>query len=234
MVPAPRAPGRARRRGHRGAVAVEAALVTPIIITMVLGIMEFSLILRDYVAVSSSVRVGARIASANPASGPGTACLPTPCTPANAPNFAAMAANAIQQAGSTMPQSSIDYIMVYQANQSGYPAPAGTSNAAIVTNTATTPPSTTSTTPCSPFANCVAYRWVDASNAFVYASGSWASASVDACPTTGYSVGVWMHATHKNLTSFFGSTKGLSDRTVMKFEPLPTMSCNPAAPQPHP
>jgi Flp pilus assembly protein TadG len=228
-----RARGR-NRREQRGAVAVEAALVTSLlVIPLVLGIIEFSLILRDYVAVSSVVRVGARIASANPGSGPGGVCDTTTVTPVGTPKFAACAANAIQQAGTAMPQDSIDYIMVYQANKNGYPAPTGTAATAIQTNTASTAPSPTSTTPCTPFANCVAYRWLDASNSFAYSSGTWASATVDACPTSAYNVGVWMHATHQNVTSFFGRTKGMSDKTVMKFEPLSTTSCNAAAPSPH-
>jgi hypothetical protein len=126
-----------------------------------------------------------------------------------------------------MPKDQIDYIMVYQANSKGFPAPAGTASTAIPSNTATTRPPDTGTTPCAAFANCVAYRWVDSQDAFRYTSGSWTSTSIDACPTTAYNVGVWMHATHKNITSFFGSTRGLSDHTVMKFEPLSTGQCGP-------
>lgn len=225
---------RSSRQGSRGAVAVEAALVTVPVITLLLGIIEFSFIFRDDLAVASVVRVGARIASANANAGPGSAtCTPAPCTPPSTPAFAALAANAIQQAGTAMPKDAVDYIMVYQANSKGFPAPASTPTGSIPTNAAVVGPSPTSTTPCSGFANCVAYRWVDATDAFTYASGTWSSASVDACPTSGYNVGVWMHATHRNVTGFFGSTKGLSDKTVMKFEPLPATSCNPSAPQPH-
>lgn len=236
---------RKARNGERGAVAVEAALVTPIMIAFLLGIIEFAFIMRDFTAVSSVVRVGARIASANPGAGPGSladGCEVTPCTPGNAPAFAAMGANAIQAAGRAMPQDQIDYIVVYQSNAKGYPAPSGTTSSSIPANTATTAPPTVgssgcttkaSCTPCTAFANCVAYRWVNASNAFKYSSGSWASASVDACPSTAYNVGVWMRATHQNITSFFGSTKVLGDHTVMKFEPLPTTSCNPSATSPH-
>jgi hypothetical protein len=36
-----------------------------------------------------------------------------------------------------------------------------------------------------------------------------------------------MHATHKNITSLFGSARGLSDHTVMRFEPLSTATCQP-------
>jgi len=50
----------------RGAVAVEAALVTPLILLLIFGMIEFTMVLRDQVAVSSSVRAGARTASAEP------------------------------------------------------------------------------------------------------------------------------------------------------------------------
>lgn len=224
----------ARFRGERGAVAVEAALVTPILVMLVLGIVEFSLLLRDYVAVSSSVRVGARIASANPGLGPAT-CTPAPCTPPTAPAFAQVAANAIQRAGTAMPKDSIDYIIVYQANKNGYPAPTGTATTNIPSNTATALPAAGTTSPCASFANCTAYKWVDASDSFAYAApGSWSSASVDACPTTAYGLGVYMHATHRNITSFFGGTFGISDRTVMNFEPLSPTMCNPSSTSPHP
>lgn len=224
---------RTRGRGQRGAVAVEAALVVPVLLLLVFGIIEFSLIFRDYVAVSSSVRVGARIASANAGSGPGGVCNNTTTTPSTTPKFAACAATAIQRAGSAMPQDSIDYIMVYQANAKGYPAPVGTATASIQANTSTTMPASTSTTPCVAYANCVAYKWVDASDSFTYSSGSWLSASVDACPASAYGVGVFMRATHSNLTGYFGAKKSMSDRTVMTFEPLSTATCNSAAPNPH-
>ncbi len=42
---------RRRCRGERGAVAVEAALVTPVVLLMVFGMIEFSFALRDHVAV---------------------------------------------------------------------------------------------------------------------------------------------------------------------------------------
>ena len=51
---------RPRGRGERGAVAVEAALVTPILFLLVLGIIEMSLYMRDTISVTSSVRTGGR------------------------------------------------------------------------------------------------------------------------------------------------------------------------------
>jgi len=224
MIPAlRRGRGSRRRRGERGAVALEAALVTPILIALVLGIMEFSFIMRDYVSVSSAVRVGARIASANPGAGQ----CSTHCTPTTTPYLAQMAADAIQRAGTAMPKDSIDYIFVYQANRAGYPAPGGTASASVPANTSTTMPSTI--TGCAGMTNCVAYRWLDSSDRFAYQSGTWDTSSVNACPSGAYDLGVYMHVTHRNLTGFYGRTLGMSDRTVMKFEPLTTATCLPAS-----
>jgi TadE-like protein len=61
--------GRRRSRSpgvDSGAVAVEAALITPLLLFLVLGIIEFTMLLKDDVAVAASVRAGARTASAEP------------------------------------------------------------------------------------------------------------------------------------------------------------------------
>lgn len=39
-------------------MAVEAALVLPLIILLIFGMIEFSLMLRDYVAITSATRTG--------------------------------------------------------------------------------------------------------------------------------------------------------------------------------
>jgi Flp pilus assembly protein TadG len=217
---------RARERAQRGAVAVEAALVTVfILVPLLFGIIEFTFILRDYLSVSSSVRVGVRLASANPSAGQ---CL-TNCSPAGSPYLGQLAANAIQQAGTSMPKSSIDYIFVYQANKYGYPAPGGTLGPNIPANTSKTMPSTLAG--CASVANCVAYKWSDSTSSFSYNNGSWDTKTVNACASTAYSVGVYMHVTHTNITGLFGRTIGLADRTVMKFEPLASGVCLPNAHQ---
>jgi hypothetical protein len=211
-----------RRRGERGAVAVEAALVTPVILILVFGIIEFSFALRDYVAVSSAVRVGARIGSANAGAGPGDCPsagpdLPSPpvCTPATAPKFAQQAADAIQRAGSAMPKDQIDYIYVFKANDKGYPGADGV----------TTMPA--SPAACAAVGNCVVYRWRAATDKFRYDTGTWTSSQVDACVTTGHAIGVYLKTTHKFMTGFFGQTIVLADHAVMKFEPLGTATCAP-------
>lgn len=51
-------------RRHRGVAILEAAFITPVFLVMVLGIVEIGLAMNDYLAVASSVRSGARLASA--------------------------------------------------------------------------------------------------------------------------------------------------------------------------
>ena len=222
-----RAPGvrRASRRRQRGAVAVEAALVTPLVLMLLIGIVEFSFALRDYVSVSSAVRTGVRIATTNSAlvTGNGT-CegagpdlpVPPPCSPANTPAFAQLAAQAIQQTGTAMPKDAIDYIFVYKANDKGYPG----------ANGSTTMPS--SVAACAASATpCVAYVWQDSRDKFRYAGGSWTANTINACPATADSVGVYMHATHKFVSRLFGASIALGDRAVMRFEPLSSTICQP-------
>ena len=199
-----------------GAAAVEFALVAMLLITLVFGIIEFSLLLRDYVSVGSAVRQGARIASAEAGAGPAT-CLtypsgvtPPPCSPTTAPKLAQDAADAIQVEGSAMPKGNIDEIWVYKADTSGFPGTA----------------TDMATASCS--ANCVRYTWIAANNRFQYAGGTWNSASINACvgtATPADSVGVIMKATHHYIIGMFGTSTAIADRAVMLFEPLPQDTC---------
>src|SRR3954447_8631848 len=145
------------RAGERGAVAVEAAIVTPLLMVLLLGIVEMSLLMRDVVSTNSSVRTGARVASSSAGAGPGTcqaSANPPPCTPTSAPAVAQVAADAIARAGSAMPKDSIQSLIVYSANSQGFPLPAG--------NTSMT---------CS--SKCVVYVWDAPLGKFRYSSGSW-------------------------------------------------------------
>lgn len=191
--------------------------MTPVLLMMLFGIIEMALLMRDVVSVTSAVRVGARIGSASPGAGPGV-CLasanPPPCTPAAAPAFAQAAADAIQHAGSAMPSDSIESIIVYDANAAGYPLPEG--NHTLVCGQ-----------------NCVTYVWDTGLNRFRYAGGSWASTSVNACVNAAAedSLGVAMKARHGFVTGFFGHDYEISERAVMRFEPLPSEQCLPGTHQ---
>src|SRR4051794_25678499 len=207
------------RAGERGAVAVEAAIVTPLLMVLLLGIVEMSLLMRDVVSTNSSVRTGARVAAAAAGAGPGTcqaSANPPPCTPANAPAVAQVAADAIARAGSAMPKDSIQWLLVYSANPQGYPLPAG--NQSLTCST-----------------KCVKYVWDSGLNKFRYARGSWSSASINAClnDPARESVGVVLQARHSWITGFFGTGVTLQERSVTQFEPLPNESCKPGTVNPH-
>jgi hypothetical protein len=205
---------------------------------ILVGILEFSMLFRDYLSVSSSVRVGTRVAASGANSGQAICPSPLPtdvtgCTGANTPQLAVSAANAIQMAGSAMSQDMIDEIWIYRSNTSGFAA-----NSYYVSST--TPNTATGATTqdamiaagCT--SACVKYRWSDANNRFQYAGGTWDSTKINACikDSRGQgpdAVGVYMKASHPMLTNMFGSTITLQDRSVMVFEPLPSGACAPLA-----
>ncbi len=205
-------------RPEHGAVAVEAALVLPLLCVLVFGMVEFAFVMKDYASVSSMTRTGARIASVGADHGPGTCETGTtapPCTGASSPALAQEAADAIQRSGAVANPTLVDYVLIYKANSDGYPGAAG---------------NTTMPTDCSATANCVKFTWRDSLKQFRYTSGSWDSTTISACfPGSATKpmdrVGVYLSATHPMITGFFGTGLGLSDRTVMDFEPLATQSC---------
>jgi Flp pilus assembly protein TadG len=217
MKPGLLARGRVRRREQRGAVAVEAALVTPFLVLLVLGIIEFSMVMRDYVAVTSASRSGARIASANGGAGP-QVCdageTGTECANTSAPELAKLAANAIQTQGSALNKDQINYLLVYKANAKGYPGTLSGWGSSPLTD-------------CKNAGSCVAYTWVKASDKFKYASvnGGWTSSTINACVSNSDSVGVYVNSTHPYITGMFGTSITISDRTVMRFEPLTAETC---------
>jgi hypothetical protein len=190
---------------------MEAALVTPVLLILIFGIIEMAFLMRDDVALTSAVRNGGRTASANAGAGPGGVneggdCV-APCSPTNAPMFAQLAANAIQRAGTALPKDSIKELWIYKANDKGYPGATG--------NTTMT---------CA--SSCVKYRWVPSKDQFRYSSGSWPSSSVNACANNSPdSVGIYMKAQHDFLTGFFSDNVMIEDHAVFAFEPLPTLTC---------
>ncbi len=206
-----------RQRDDRGAAAVEFALVVPILVILLLGIIEMSFLMRDYVSMSSSVRAGARTASAAADAGPGTceaSTNPPPCSPASVPAFAQAAADTIQRAGTAMPREDIDWLMVYEAGTNGFPV--GQSSLRCTSN-------------------CVIYVWDSSLDKFRYSSGSWASASVNACvnDASRHTVGIGLQANHTWLTGMFGNGMAMQERTVMQFEPLESDRCKPGTPNAH-
>jgi hypothetical protein len=109
---------RARRRplflrrvtwDDRGVAAVEAAIITPILLLLVFGIIEFGLVFKDQLAITSAVRAGARIASAEP----------------RIATFADDAAAQVAQEASAVDMKDVKELWIYRADGSGHPQGAG-------------------------------------------------------------------------------------------------------------
>ena len=176
------------------------------LLVVLLGIVELPMLVRDYVAVTSASRTGARVAASEPA------CVDTPLAACPAPDpapFGQLAANAVTRNGSALPADSIRYILVYKANADGYPGALSSM------------PSS-----CAGVTDCLSYTWNATSGSFVRSGGSWSRATVNACfPSNVDSVGVQVVADHEFLSGLLGTSMTMSDRTVMSFEPFRINSC---------
>jgi hypothetical protein len=89
--------------------AVEAAIITPVLMLLVFGIIEFGLAFKDQLAVTSAVRAGARIASAEP----------------RFAGFATDAAGQVAREGGALNLTAVQELWVYRADSSGHPVGAG-------------------------------------------------------------------------------------------------------------
>jgi hypothetical protein len=199
---------RLRFRREDGAVATEAVLVIPILVILAFGIIELALLLRDYVAVTSLARSGARVASAEPRFGTTTSPWGHDGVGTRS-SFAQDAADALERASNTIDPGLIDDVWVYRATAAGFPF------------------GTTSFASCPP-QWCVRYTWEPPTLAtpgrFTWRSGTWDPRTINAClgdVANGQSVGVFVRARHDWLLGVFpgGSTR-VGESTVMRFEPL--------------
>jgi hypothetical protein len=211
--------------------------VLPVLLLLVIGMLEFSLLMRDWLGLSSSVRVGARIAATGAGAGEVTDCTDKPASCVTGiPNLVEATAIAITQAGTAMPKNSIDELWVYQANNSGFPTNTTPTSANGWNNNGDGATTEAAALAAGCHESCIRYIWSDAFGRFVfpqpptYAAGSgghWNAKLINACinDVKGQSVGVYMKATHPLVTKLFGASFGLKDRSVMKFEPLPPKDC---------
>jgi Flp pilus assembly protein TadG len=188
--------GQGRRAdGHRerGAVLVEAAVIFPVLIFIVLGICEYGLAYRNSLTVSSATRAGARTASALARNG----------------TFDTDTVDAVSAALTALPKGRWQEIWVYDAQ-----TPAAINPGMPDSGNFTT------CTKCvrfrwDPAANSGNGDWVAD-------GGTWDPLSQNACAGTADYVGVYVKAEHKYVTKLFGSSRTLEDHTVMRFEPLPS------------
>jgi hypothetical protein len=174
---------------HRetGAVAVEAAIVLPLLVAVLLGLVETAMLLRGSIGLSSAVRSAARTASAEP----------------RQESFATDAMAALARAGTGVALTQISEVWVYRANKDGYPGPDGGGGFAAGCSTA-----------------CLKFRFDPTLGRFIANGGNWPASSIDACMVTAQSVGVRVLARHVPMTAGLIGERTLSQRTVMRFEPV--------------
>jgi len=93
------------RQDERGAAAVELALVLPVLLLILFGIIEYSLMFKDSLTMASTSRAGARMASAAPRS----------------PTMAEDTISSVLSSLEALPDGAIEEVWIYQADADGEP-----------------------------------------------------------------------------------------------------------------
>ncbi len=98
---------RLKGRSERGAVALETALIVPILLMLVLGIAEYGFAFQDKLLVSNAVQTAARVGSAL----------------GNNPDVDLYVLNAVNQGVSGLPggPNGVERVEIFEANSSGNP-----------------------------------------------------------------------------------------------------------------
>ena len=171
--------------GERGAAAVEAAIIFPLLIMLFFGTLEFGLLFRNSHSISKASRSGARVASVLPRDD----------------IYHLAARDAVTAALGGVPDGSIDLLIVFKANDNQG-------------NLLDLEPTT-----CS---ECYKFTWSESSGSWNDPTGGWPASDQEACgglTDTDY-VGVYVEGHYDWATGLFGSTRKLSETTVMRLEPL--------------
>lgn len=204
MVETARVGSRAARRRRdneleRGAVLIEAAIVMPLILLIVFGILEFGLAFRNTLSVSESTRAGARVAVAQP----------------RVDGYEANAAAAVSGslATSGIPADQIEELVIYKADpETGRthlnqdPKDCTVSCWRFTWNEGS-----------SEFQPVGGYSWPAASQS--------ACGAID---KTDY-LGVYVRARYDFITGILPGSLTITEHSVMRLEPLPLSdTCEPA------
>jgi hypothetical protein len=81
---------------------VEAAIVTPVVVAMLFGIIEFGMLFKDYLATQAMLRAGVRVASASPRTA----------------SFAQDTADKVQETASALNPAAVEELWVYKPTSS--------------------------------------------------------------------------------------------------------------------
>lgn len=182
---------------------VEAALILPVIVLLILGIMEFGLLFTSYSTTTAASRSGARLA-ATAYSQAGTS---TTAQDSAAVQIAAATAADLEVLNNAEPLG----MVIYKVNTSSTDgAPIGGFPGPNMTGGCTS--------------SCIKFSYDASTQTFTKTSGSWTNA--DACGTVVDSIGVYVQARHTYISGILGSTRDVDGHTVMRLEPLPADQCS--------
>lgn len=225
---------RARARSNRGVAIVEAAFVTPVFFALILGIFEAGLYMNDYLAISNSVRAGARSASAGGAN-------------SQSDMFTVID---VANESSALGRDQIQYLVIYKATGPGAgPTDVGGPSGGCLSGQAVS--GVCNVYYPADFEKAIEQAKEESLQAAAIAAGQnrtldqskiWfgclttgihANQSPDRywCPGTRLDarsdnnragpdyVGVWMKVNHKWVTHMFGSQATMTDQSVIQIEP---------------
>ena len=186
---------RQRAREQKGIAILEAAFITPVFFMLVLGVIELGLCLSDYLALSSAVRGGARVASAS----------------GNDVYADWGILNAVEKEGEGLDPDQIQLIVIYKPTTFGE-LPSATCQAgtgvAGVCNVYTYSDFSRPKTDFGCQTNLNLDRFWCPTTRKITLSG-----------TGSDYVGVWVKAVHPWVTKMFGNVKTLTDSSVIRLEP---------------
>lgn len=201
-TPLRRALTRRRPGGERGAVLVEAALVLPVLLLIVVGIMEFGLLYSSHSTNTASSRSGARLAATEYSqAGQSTAAQQLAAT-----SIAAATAADLKVLNNAEPIGMVIYRVdpnsTNGAPVGGFPGQ-GMSGG------------------CSQ--DCIRFQWNPATSTMDFVSGAWTSPN--ACGLQVDSIGVYVESRHDFITRMIRTDAMVGGHTVMRLEPLPSEQC---------
>jgi Flp pilus assembly protein TadG len=193
-----------RLADDRGAVMVEAALVTPLLVFLLFGTLEFGLLFRSHLTLNNATQAGARAAS----------------IAGNQLDADYRILQNIKKESGAIQASSIERIVIYHAASTTDEPSAGCTSGIASTGTGT--PDWTGACNVYTYAN-----FADAQTAF-----GCGTTQIDRywCPTSRKTsvsgpqsppdfLGVWIQVKHNWVTGLFGNSITLNQRVIVKLEP---------------
>ncbi|MDG1409976.1 MAG: pilus assembly protein [Acidimicrobiales bacterium] len=189
-----------RMRGDSGAVIVESAIITPLLMLFVFGIFEFGFAFRDYLAVANSARDGAREAS----------------VAADAADADYRMLRSIQRASVALPDGVIERIVIWEAAGPTDTVPTSCKNGTPVTGICNVYDAADLSVPEYQF-GC---QEIASGDLFNSPDRFWCPIDRKVIAGSGLDfVGVYVQITHDYITGFFGDSVEFDDHIVLKVEP---------------